>query len=94
MQQSLFVDGYKILQVDTDKIGRSRLNRFLKWLDKTGRQWTELDLAAYGKYLRDERHAHASTVYQNMQGLRAHYIAILSNPEISNQPQYICLMPS
>jgi site-specific recombinase XerC len=81
VQQSLFQDGYKVLQVDTDKIGRSRLKRFLKWLDKTGRQWTEPDLAAYGKYLREERHAHASTVYQNMQGLRAHYITILSNPE-------------
>jgi integrase len=79
VQQSLFKDAYVVLQVETGAIGRSRLTRFLQWLDKTGREWTEPDLEEYKSYLYDE-YQNPSTVYQHMQSLRAHYVAILSDP--------------
>lgn len=80
MQHSLFKDAYVILQAETGEIGRNRLRRFLQWLDKTGRKWTQPDLDAYKSYLQHKEHLHTSTIYQHMQSLRAHYIAILSNP--------------
>ena len=94
VQQSLFKDAYVILQVETGAIGRSRLTRFLQWLDKTGRDWTEPDLEEYRSYLFDE-YQNPSTVYQHMQSLRAHYVAILSNPAhydeipLSERPKFV-----
>jgi len=85
VQQSLWQDGYTILKIKTGEIGRSRLKRFLQWMDQVGRNWTEPDLQAYGDYLENKRHLHPSTIYQNLAGLKAHYLTILSNPE--NYPQ-------
>lgn len=81
-QHELWQDGFSVLQnEDTGEIGKRRLRRFLYWLDESGIDWTKPDLEAYAHYLRTTCDLTDSSVDLNLQALRNHYLAILSNPE-------------
>lgn len=82
MQQDLWQDGYSVLRnTQTGEIGKTRLKRFLNWLDAMAMDWKEPDLEGYAEYLRDERELNEGTVYHTLSELRNHYIAVLSDPK-------------
>lgn len=80
MQRNLWEDGFSVLwEAKTGEIGKTRLKRYLVWLDKLGCDWTEPDLDAYAEHLRSERRLNEGTIYHTLAELRNHYLAVLSN---------------
>jgi len=80
-QSTLFQDGFYILQKEeTQAIGRSRLKRYLQWLDEAQQDWRKPDLVAYATYLRRIQKLDSTTIARNLASIRRHYLAILSNP--------------
>lgn len=75
-------DGYAVLKrEDTGEIGHVRLKRFLQWLDKNGLSWHTPHLEKYGDYMRTTRDVSEKTITHNLNALKRHYLAILSNPD-------------
>jgi len=66
-----------VVPVDAQKDHKHRLTRFAAWLDATGRNWTQPDLAAYRDYLLTERGTSLSSVAAHLSTVRGRYRSLL-----------------
>ncbi len=76
-----------LIPPDADKDTRSRLTRFVDWMQHEGRAWYELDLARYRDYLlrvggNDGNGLVPASVSAHLATIRGRYKQLLRDPQV------------